>query len=469
MQGNRGKSEFSAPREAPPVSPARQANLEKMAELRTVAEHRARATTTAVPRRATPDYSRFNAGAGGGVAVSRNPAAVNPQAQAQTGTVNPAKKANTRRVYERLPKFDMPFFTIVIVLLAFGVVMMFSASYAYAQRVHSDSYYYVMRQVMYIGGGLLALIILSYFPYRIFLNKGLLTLGSMITLSLMLFTAIAGRTFSGATRWIDFGLFTIQPSEILKFVIIVIFAYLGHTRFNRIKEFKYGFLPFVFFMGVACGLMIIQPHLSGTIIVFSIGIIMMLVAECKLKHILLLLLIFAVFAGLALMAMNALGINYFEARFESWKDPESDIQGATFQTYQSLITIGSGGIFGLGLGNSRQKYAYLPESHNDFIFSIVCEELGFVGAALVVLLFILFIARGFYIASKARDRFGMLLAAGMTSHMGIQALLNIGVATNTVPNTGISLPFFSYGGTALMMQLAEIGIILNISRKSAIK
>ena len=181
------------------------------------------------------------------------------------------------------------------------------------------------------------------------------------------------------------------------------------------------------------------------------------------------LIIFAILAGIAIPAMRAMGIEHFDSRILSWRNPEADIRGDTFQTYQSLITIGSGGIVGLGLGNSRQKYAYLPASHNDFIFSIICEELGFVGAVLVILLFILFVARGFYIAICARDKFGMLLAAGITSQLGVQALLNIGVVTNAVPNTGISLPFFSYGGSALIMQMAGIGVVLNISRKAAIE
>lgn len=160
--------------------------------------------------------------------------------------------------------------------------------------------------------------------------------------------------------------------------------------------------------------------------------------------------------------------SYITTRFQSWQDPLSDIRGDTAQTYQGLLAIGSGGLFGLGFGESRQKYLYLPESQNDFIFSIICEELGFVGALVVIFLFLMFIIRGFFIASRAKDRFGMLLAVGIVMQIGSQALLNIAVACNAFPNTGISLPFFSYGGTALMLQLAEVGILLNISRQSNI-
>ena len=166
--------------------------------------------------------------------------------------------------------------------------------------------------------------------------------------------------------------------------------------------------------------------------------------------------------------MKEIEVEYITKRFLSFYDPEADIQNETYQTYQSLVTIGSGGLFGQGLGNSRQKYSYLPVTENDFIFSVIVEELGFVGAAVVILLFIILILRGFYIASAAPDKFGMLLCSGIVIQIGIQALLNIAVATNAVPNTGVSLPFLSYGGTALMMQLGEMGIVLNISRKAAL-
>ncbi len=172
--------------------------------------------------------------------------------------------------------------------------------------------------------------------------------------------------------------------------------------------------------------------------------------------------------GVILYLMNEKGVGYFQVRIQSWLDPFSDSMANTWQTQQSLIAIGSGGIFGLGLGNSRQKYLYLPEAENDFVFAIVCEELGFIGAVTVILLFTLLIFRGFYIATKSPDKFGMMLAVGITTQFGIQALLNIAVVTNTIPNTGISLPFFSYGGTAFLMQLGEMGILLNISRHASV-
>ncbi|MCL2076796.1 MAG: putative lipid II flippase FtsW [Oscillospiraceae bacterium] len=444
----RGTSSAKA-RSMPPVSPAK------------TAKPVGYSVNPSIPQRPTPDFT--NAG-GVGVAVAgsavRKSAAVKPRA---------AKPVKVKKQRERLAKFDYPFFTIVIVLMAFGIVMMFSASYATSFRRFGDSYYYVYRQLAFIGLGLVAMLILSVTDYHVMLNKHIIKIGVIILAALMLLVTFAGTGQAGAGRWLEFGGISIQPSEILKFALIVIFAYLAHTKHARIKEFKHGFLPFMVVLLTACGLMFAQRHLSGTIIIFAIGLIMMFVGDCKVSHIVVMVLSFAVLGALGLMAMKAIGYDYFTERIIGWQNPEADIRGFTFQTYQSLITIGSGGFFGLGLGNSRQKYSYLPESHNDFIFSIICEELGFVGAVLVILLFVLFVFRGFYIAVRARDKFGMMLAVGITSHLGIQALLNIGVVTNSLPNTGISLPFFSYGGSALVMQLAEIGVVLNISRKAAIE
>jgi len=408
-----------------------------------------------VAKRPTPDFS----------VLTRKAALIGAGAAA---AVKPRPRAD-RKPRERLSKFDFPFFTIVIVLLAFGIVMMFSASYAYAHRIHGDSYHYVYRQLGFIIVGLAAMIGLSFIDYRIMLNKYIIRVGAGVSFGLMALVAIGGTVQGGAARWLEIGGTTMQPSEILKFAVIVVLAYWMHTYYDKLEDFKNGFMPIFIFLMVSCLLMIIQPHLSGTIIIFTIGFIMMFVGDCKVKHIGFILLAFVVLGMIAIPAMRAMGLEYFDSRILSWQNPEADIRGDTFQTYQSLITIGSGGVFGLGLGNSRQKYAYLPASHNDFIFSIVCEELGFVGAIFVILLFVLFIFRGFYIAVRARDKFGMLLATGITSQLGLQALLNIGVVTNSVPNTGISLPFFSYGGSALIMQLASIGIVLNISRKAAIE
>ncbi len=376
---------------------------------------------------------------------------------------NPAQKKKKTWVWSG---FDYPLFTIVIILLAFGLIMMFSASYATAYTATGDSLYYVKRQIIFAVGGIVIMMLLSTIDYHIFQNKVIVFLIAGISAGLMMLVKLMGTTQGGAERWLQIGEITFQPSEILKFAVIVLFAYLTEKKFNHIREFKKGFLPFTFFLGMSCILLIIQPHLSGTIIVFAIGFAMMFVAGVNPKHLLLLALGLGLLVAIAIPALKAAGIDYFGDRILSFTDPEADIDDKTFQTYQSLVTIGSGGLFGLGFGNSRQKYSYLPMARNDFIFSIICEELGFVGAVLVILLFVILVWRGFYICTKARDKFGMMLAFGITFQIGLQALLNIAVVTNSVPNTGISLPFFSYGGSALVMQLAEMGILLSVSRKA---
>jgi cell division protein FtsW len=455
MQDSAKKTE----RVMPPTSPEREMRLAEARAIEALAEESNRKAKQAKLRRATPDFTRTRKI----MPSASGAAAISPKEMRRK------IKERVKAPRERLARFDFPFFTIVIVLLAFGIVTMFSASYAFAFREHGDSYFFVFRQLRFIVGGLVAMLVLSRVNYRRFCNKYLIRFGAGATFCVMGFVAIMGTVQGGAARWLTLFGTAVQPSEVLKFAVIVVFAYWMHTHYDKLDKFKEGFLPIFLFLMVSCVLMIVQPHLSGTIIIFTIGFIMMFVGDCKIKHILLTLLVFGLLAALAIPLMRAAGIEHFDSRILSWRNPEADIRGDTFQTYQSLITIGSGGIFGLGLGNSRQKYAYLPASHNDFIFSIICEELGFIGALVVILLFVMFVARGFYIAICARDKFGMLLAAGITSQLGVQALLNIGVVTNAVPNTGISLPFFSYGGSALIMQMAGIGIVLNISRKAAIE
>lgn len=373
-----------------------------------------------------------------------------------------------KKVWQR-SGFDYPLFTIVIILLAFGIVMMFSASYATAYDSLGDSLYYVKRQIAFGIGGIVVMLILSSIDYHIYIAKGILGAITIVSVVLMLAVKVMGTTQGGAERWLAIGELTFQPSEILKFALICILAFYTEKKYAHIKEFRRGFLPFSIVLAVSCGLVLIQPHLSATVIIFVIGFCMMFVAGVNVKHLLLMLLCLVTLIILGVIVLESMGYSYFDDRIQSFLAPESDTDDVTFQTYQSLVTIGSGGMFGLGFGNSRQKYSYLPASRNDFIFSIICEELGFVGAVLVIILFLIFVLRGFYIASHARDKFGMQLAFGITLQIGLQALLNIAVVSNSIPNTGISLPFFSYGGSALVMQLAEIGILLSVSRKASLE
>lgn len=359
----------------------------------------------------------------------------------------------------------MTFAIVVLILLGLGIVMMFSASYAIAINEGKPGYYYAVRQMIFGGVGLIAMIIISFIDYHIY-QKFWVAIGSyagsVVLLILVLF--IGTDLDTGCKRWIRLpGGQTFQPSELAKFAVIILFAYLIDMHHDKMKKFKVGTLPFMLLLAVIAGLLLKQPHLSATILICLIGVALIFVGGAKWWHLVLTGLAgAAAIAGVIAYKVLSGSQGYFAVRLMTWKDPFAYEEG--FQTQQSLIAIGSGGLFGLGLGQSRQKFLYLPESENDFVFSIVCEELGLVGAITVILLFVLLIAQGFHIATHCKDRFGMIIAVGFTLQIGLQAFINIAVVSNVMPNTGISLPFFSYGGTALMMQLAQMGIVLNISR-----
>lgn len=365
----------------------------------------------------------------------------------------------------RMTGVNMTFAIVVLFLLGIGIVMMFSASYAIAINEEKPGYYYALRQAIFGGVGLAAMIGVSFVDYHVFQKFWVAAgsyAGSVVLLLLVIF--IGTDLGTGCKRWIRLpGGMTFQPSELAKFAIVILFAYLIDINFERMKTFKYGTLPFMGLLGVIAAFLIKQPHLSCTILIALMGFSLLFIGGSKWWHLFL--------TGIAGLGAVTLAIvvkvvtgeqKYFLTRIKTWFHPFDYVDA--YQTQQSLIAIGSGGAFGLGLGESRQKYLYLPESENDFVFSIICEELGFVGAVTVILLFVLLVAQGFQIATHSKDRFGMLVAAGFTMQIGLQAFINIAVVSNLIPNTGISLPFFSYGGTALIMQLVEMGIVLNISR-----
>ena len=288
----------------------------------------------------------------------------------------------------------------------------------------------------------------------------------LLAVSLLLLAVVPfiGAESGGARRWIDLGFTTFQPSEIVKLTIILSFAAMACKYKGKMKTFRYGVLPFAFILVVTVALLMLEPHISAAIIIIAIGAVMMFIGGTKLQWFIL--------GGIIVAAAGFLVLTKFDyavERITIWRDPFSDPQGDGFQIIQSLYAIGSGGLLGVGLGQSRQKYLYLPEEHNDYIFSIVCEELGFIGALLILILFALLIIRGYWIAMHARDRYSTMITAGITSLLFLQVFLNVAVVTNLIPCTGISLPFFSYGGTALMIQLAEMGIILSVSRDIKIK
>lgn len=373
------------------------------------------------------------------------------------------------KVFGKWGNLDISFLCIVIVLLVIGIVMMFSAGYAIAVSKGHTGTYYVSRQIIFAIIGLFVMFVLSYWDYHFFAKRWVAfsIFGVALVLLALVLTPLGYGTDAGIKRWLGFGSFSFQPSEIMKFGIIVLFSYLISNNYDKMKKFKTGIVPYLLILIVVSGLMMLEPHLSGTLLICFIGVVIIFVGGARFVHMLALGGIGLVgLAGVILYKSVVEGFDYFQERIQGWQDPFSDAADKTWQTCQSLIAIGSGGVFGLGLGESRQKYLYLPESQNDFVFAIVCEELGFVGAVTVILLFALFVFRGMLIASNAKDKFGMLMCVGLTIQVGIQAFLNIAVASNFMPNTGISLPFFSYGGTSLIMLLAQMGIILNISRQA---
>ena len=365
----------------------------------------------------------------------------------------------------RMTGVNMTFAIVVLLLLGIGIIMMFSASYAIAINEDKPGYFYALRQAIFGVVGLVGMIAVSFVDYHVF-QKFWVAIGSYIgsVILLLLVIFIGTDLGTGCKRWIRLpGGMTFQPSELAKFAIVILFAYLIDINFERMKTFKYGTLPFMGLLAVIAGFLMKQPHLSCTLLIALMGVALLFIGGAKWWHLGLTGLVGAGALALSVVYKVVTGEQtYFVIRLMTWFHP-FDYEEA-YQTQQSLIAIGSGGAFGLGLGESRQKYLYLPESENDFVFSIICEEVGFVGAFTVILLFVLLVIQGFHIATHSKDRFGMLVAAGFTLQIGLQAFINIAVVSNLFPNTGISLPFFSYGGTALIMQLVQMGIVLNISR-----
>ena len=366
-------------------------------------------------------------------------------------------KDKTKRV-----GMDISFLALVVILLAIGVTMVLSASFARAYFdpggvTKGKATYYFIRQFIFAALGVAAMIICSRLPVGFYKRFSMPVLIAAVIL--LMLVPIIGTNANGAKRWIGLGAFTIQPSEIAKIGIILAFASMICARRGRMKSFRYGILPFAAILAAIVGLLVLEPHFSASIIIVAIGGVMLFLGGARLIW----FIAAAVAAGGGIAVLLTM-FPYASTRITTWRDPFASTSDEGYQIVQSLYSIGSGGLTGLGLGQSRQKYLYLPEEHNDFIFSVVCEELGFIGALLILTLFALLIIRGYWIALHSTDRYSFLVAAGITTLLAIQVILNVAVVTNLVPCTGISLPFFSYGGTALLMQMAEMGIVLSISR-----
>lgn len=354
---------------------------------------------------------------------------------------------------------DIGLLIVVFALLGAGIVMVFSASEVTALNDFNDSYYFLKRQVLWALVGIPAMFFMANYDYHK-LKKIAFPLLIITCISLpMVFIPGVGIEKNGSHRWINLGISTFQPSELAKLAIIIFLASSLSSNKDILKSFFKGLLPYLFIIGVLCGLVFIQKHLSSTVIIFLVGMIILFVAGAKIYH-----MIGLGLAGIIGVIAAILVEPYRFDRFKAFLDPWAYKSEEGYQVCQSLMAIGSGSWFGLGLGASKQKQLYIPEPHNDFVFSIIGEELGLLGAAVVLLLFLIFIWKGIKIAVHSPDMLGSLSAVGITSLIALQVVINVGVVTSSIPATGQPLPFFSAGGTSLVFLLAGVGILLNISK-----
>lgn len=361
------------------------------------------------------------------------------------------------RVGERV---DIPFLLLVLLLLAVGLIMLYSASFAQSEydTRYEISTKYLQKQGVCAVLGLLCMWGFSRIPADFWMRWAWAVYG--ISIALLLSVLVVGQSVNGARRWINIAGIQFQPSEIAKFAMIVLFARLTKLFGSSAKDFRHGVLGFgLALLGILVPLAL-EKHLSAIMLIGMVGVAMMFVAGTSMKW-----LGAGAAAAVVFVIIYISFMGYAGDRVDAWLHPEKDPGDTGYQILQSLYAIGSGGLFGLGLGKSRQKYLYLPFQYNDYIFAIICEELGLIGALLIIVLFSAMIIRGYWIALRARDRFSTVLAAGLVTLIAVQTALNLGVVTNLLPSTGIALPFFSYGGTALAVNLGEMGVVLSISRQ----
>jgi cell division protein FtsW len=357
--------------------------------------------------------------------------------------------------------FDFWIFMTILILLSIGIIMLFSASAPFSYSNFGDIYYMLKRQLFYTLIGFLVMVIAMNIDYKIYERYSVLLFIMSIVLLVLVRVPGLGVYENGAYRWIEIGPLRFQPSEIAKLGVIFFFSYSLSRRKEKLTSFFKGFFPYLFLIGIIAGLLLLQPHLSCIIIILITAIIILFCAGAKIKH----------FLIISIPLLSSFGVliyfvDYMRARVLSFVDPWKDAQDKGYNAIQSLYAIGSGGVFGRGLGKSMQKFLYLPYPHNDFIFSVVAEELGFIGVSTIIILFLIFTWRGIKVAMTTPDLFGSLVAMGITSLITVQTVLNIAVVTSSVPPTGVSLPFFSYGGTSLVLMMGAVGVLLNISRYS---
>ena len=389
-----------------------------------------------------------------------------------SGEANAIRQKSRRKKKFKLVSFghglDMTFLLLLAVVLITGMVMMFSASFPTAYFSKDSSYYFIQRQMIFAAIGLAAMIACSYIDYHVLHFWA----GIILLIAWVLMIAVIPFNMGSdePKRWIRIGGFGLQVSEVTKFALILFMAHWGSLYYDKMRTFKYGVLPGIVLLVITSLLLYLEPHYSGIVICGAIIAIMMFLSGVRGIYFILA----GILGGLTVFIMAITGkLTYAMSRLDGWGQAltytDVDMWNTTWQTRNSLYAIGSGGLMGLGLGQSRQKYMYLPEPQNDFVYAIVCEELGFIGAFLILVLFAALVGRGMYICMKANDKFGTLLGVGLMAQIGLQVVLNILVITDWLPNTGISLPFFSYGGSSLIMLLSQMGIVLNISRSAALE
>ena len=419
------------------------------------------------------------------------------QGDVQAGAlVSGVPKWNTRELTaeyvgaeQKKPGVDIPFLVLTLLILMIGVIMVLSASFARGYYTAGEPMRVFTRQLVFAISGVAIMLVVSRINVKMMSRWAyIMLIFSIVMLIAVLFVGIEA---NDAKRWLGFegggGSFSFQPSEVAKLALILSFSQWICTKGRKkMGTFKYGVAPFGIVAAITVGLLMLEPHISASIIIIMLTAIMMFAGETRLRWFVLGILVVAAIIGLLLL--NSLEatqedseqsiaeqfsqvqwgsgrFTYADRRISAWINPEEDPLRDGFQIRQSLYAVGSGGLLGQGLGQSRQKYLYLPEEHNDYIFAIVCEELGFIGAMLILMLFALLVIRGFWLALNAKDKYSTLITTGITSLLAIQVFLNVAVVTNLLPATGISLPFFSYGGTALWIQLFQMGIVLAVSRE----
>ena len=381
-----------------------------------------------------------------------------------------AKKKNKMAGFSKFLNNSVDFTLVitVLLLLSLGLVMVLSASSPTALQKYDKSYYFFVRQLIFAVLGLFGMYFVSKIDYRIYQKFYKHAWG--LSAILLILVLVIGTDSHGAKRWIDLGFTTFQPSELVKFLMIIFYGGILVKDRDELGKFWKGLVKHILFLAPIIGLLLLEPHVSTSMVIIITCCIMMIMAGCRFWQFLMSGIVAAGGIGTVATILYAVSdafkkqFQYIVTRFITFTDPWQDATGDGWQIIQSLYAIGSGGLFGAGLGESKQKYLYLSEPHNDFIFSVLAEELGFVGCILVFVLFAVFIWRGVLIAMKAPDMFGSLVAIGITSLVGVQVIINVAVVTSSMPVTGMQLPFFSYGGTALFILLCEVGVLLSISR-----